>query len=64
MCIDQEDNELEVLDIIHHYAEILWELQESSKKTVARIISAQDQLVEVAKEETTSISNIIAQATK
>ncbi|CAH2076664.1 unnamed protein product [Thlaspi arvense] len=80
MCIDQEDNELEVLEIIHHYVEILdryfgsvceldlifnfhkayyildelliaGELQESSKKTVARIISAQDQLVEAAKEE-------------
>lgn len=23
MCIDQKDNELEVLDIIHHYVEIL-----------------------------------------
>lgn len=23
MCIDQEDNELEVLEIIHHYVEIL-----------------------------------------
>jgi AP-1 complex subunit sigma 1/2 len=42
---------------------IAGELQESSKKTVARIISAQDQLVEVAKEEASSISNIIAQAT-
>ncbi|KAL9299728.1 putative adaptor protein complex, sigma subunit [Arabidopsis thaliana] len=81
MCIDEADNELEVLEIIHHYVEILdryfgsayyildelliaGELQESSKKTVARIISAQDQLVEVAKEEASSISNIIAQATK
>ncbi|VVB14612.1 unnamed protein product [Arabis nemorensis] len=93
MCIDEADNELEVLEIIHHYVEILdryfgsvceldlifnfhkayyildelliaGELQESSKKTVARIISAQDQLVEAAKEEASSISNIIAQATK
>ena len=23
MCIDQEDNELEVLEIIHHFVEIL-----------------------------------------
>lgn len=23
MCIDQEDNELEVLEIIHHYVEVL-----------------------------------------
>lgn len=23
MCIDEEDNELEVLEIIHHYVEIL-----------------------------------------
>ncbi|XP_060962882.1 AP-1 complex subunit sigma-2 isoform X3 [Cannabis sativa] len=92
MCIDQDDNELEVLEIIHHYVEILdryfgsvskqysssysrayyildelliaGELQESSKKTVARLIAAQDSLVETAKEEASSISNIIAQATK
>nr|POF21692.1 ap-1 complex subunit sigma-2 [Quercus suber] len=93
MCIDQEDNELEVLEIIHHYVEILdryfgsvceldlifnfhkayyildelliaGELQESSKKSVARLISAQDSLVEMAKEQRSSISNIIAQATK
>ncbi|CAN7108412.1 AP-1 complex subunit sigma-1 isoform X1 [Brassica rapa] len=91
MCIDAEDNELEVLEIIHHYVEILdryfgsvceldlifnfhkayyildelliaGEIQESSKKTVARIISAQDQMVEAAKEEAGSISYIIAQA--
>ncbi|KAK9183590.1 hypothetical protein WN943_023934 [Citrus x changshan-huyou] len=93
MCIDQEDNELEILEIIHHYVEILdryfgsvceldlifnfhkayyildeiliaGELQESSKKTVARLIAAQDSLVETAKEQASSISNIIAQATK
>ncbi|KAL6271026.1 hypothetical protein ACE6H2_027937 [Prunus campanulata] len=93
MCIDQEDNELEVLEMIHHYVEILdryfgsvceldlifnfhkayyildeiliaGELQESSKKTVARLIAAQDSLVETAKEQASSISNIIAQATK
>lgn len=23
MCVDEEDNELEILDIIHHYVEIL-----------------------------------------
>ncbi|KAI7757593.1 hypothetical protein M8C21_016503 [Ambrosia artemisiifolia] len=81
MCINQEDNELEVLEIIHHYVEILdryfgsayyildevliaGELQESSKKTVARLVATQDSLVEAAKEEANSISNIIAQATK
>uniref|UniRef100_A0A8R7UMI4 AP complex mu/sigma subunit domain-containing protein n=1 Tax=Triticum urartu TaxID=4572 RepID=A0A8R7UMI4_TRIUA len=40
------------------------ELQESSKKNFARLIAAQDSLVEAAKEEAGSISNIIAQATK
>ncbi|XP_060962881.1 AP-1 complex subunit sigma-2 isoform X1 [Cannabis sativa] len=74
MCIDQDDNELEVLEIIHHYVEILdryfgsvceldlifnfhkayyildelliaGELQESSKKTVARLIAAQVQFL-------------------
>ncbi|KAF3434927.1 hypothetical protein FNV43_RR22014 [Rhamnella rubrinervis] len=93
MCIDREDNELEILEIIHHFVEILdryfgsvceldlifnfhkayyildeiliaGELQESSKKTVARLIAAQDSLVETAKEQASSISNIIAQATK
>ncbi|KAL5983172.1 hypothetical protein ACLOJK_017255 [Asimina triloba] len=81
MCIDQDDNELEILEIIHHYVEILdryfgsayfildevllaGELQESSKKIVARVIDAQDMLVEVAKEEASSISNMIAQVTK
>ncbi|KAK4484020.1 hypothetical protein RD792_011233, partial [Penstemon davidsonii] len=43
---------------------IAGELQESSKKSVARLISAQDSLVEEAKEQASSISNIIAQATK
>ncbi|KAL9319495.1 hypothetical protein ACSQ67_011334 [Phaseolus vulgaris] len=43
---------------------IAGELQESSKKTVARLIAAQDSLVETAKEEASSLSNIIAQATK
>lgn len=93
MCIDQDDNELEILEIIHHFVEILdryfgsvceldlifnfhkayyildeiliaGELQESSKKTVARLIAAQDSLVETAKEQASSISNIITQATK
>ncbi|GAQ90191.1 Clathrin adaptor complex small subunit [Klebsormidium nitens] len=40
------------------------ELQESSKKSVARVIAAQDQLVESAKEQQGSISNIIKQATQ
>ncbi|KAL0758819.1 hypothetical protein Bca101_074969 [Brassica carinata] len=52
MCIDEADNELEVLEIIHHYVEIL-----------DRYFGS-DQLVEAAKEEASSISNIIAQATK
>ncbi|XP_004290097.1 PREDICTED: AP-1 complex subunit sigma-1-like [Fragaria vesca subsp. vesca] len=93
MCIDQDDNELEVLEIIHHFVEILdryfgsvceldlifnfhkayyildelliaGELQESSKKTIARLIAAQDSLVETAKEQASSLSNMIAQATK
>ncbi|KAK3038208.1 hypothetical protein RJ639_029648 [Escallonia herrerae] len=93
MCINQDDNELEVLEIVHHFVEILdryfgsvceldlifnfhkayyildeiliaGELQESSKKTVARLIAAQDSLVETAKEQASSLSNMIAQATK
>ncbi|KAM0948501.1 putative adaptor protein complex, sigma subunit [Dioscorea sansibarensis] len=93
MCIDSEDNELEILEIIHYFVEILdryfgsvceldfifnfhkayyildeiliaGELQESSKKTIARLIAAQDALVETAKEQANSISNVIAQATK
>ncbi|GFY85476.1 clathrin adaptor complex small chain family protein [Actinidia rufa] len=43
---------------------IAGELQESGKKTVARLIAAQDSLVEAAKEQASSISNMIAQATK
>ncbi|KAL9259626.1 PI-PLC X domain-containing protein [Drosera capensis] len=71
MCIDLDDNELEVLEVIHHFVEILdryfgsvceldlifnfhkayyildeiliaGELQETSKKTVARLIAAQE----------------------
>ncbi|XP_050206880.1 AP-1 complex subunit sigma-1-like isoform X2 [Mercurialis annua] len=81
MCIDHKDNELEVLDIIHHYVEILdryfgsayyildeiviaGELQETSKRTVIRLMSAHDSLVEIAKEQASSIGNIIAQVTK
>eukprot|EP01018_Ginkgo_biloba_P010734 Gb_36359 [translate_table: standard] len=90
MCIDGEDNELDVLEIIHHYVEILdryfgsvceldlifnfhkvsdelliaGELQEPSKKTVARVIAAQDSLVENAKEQAGSLSNIIVQANR
>ncbi|XP_022872389.1 AP-1 complex subunit sigma-2-like [Olea europaea var. sylvestris] len=92
MCINHEDNELEILDIIHHFVVILdryfgnvceldlifnfhkayyildeiliaGELQESNKKTVERLIDAQDLLVETAKEEANSISKLIAQAT-
>ncbi|KAL8143055.1 hypothetical protein V2J09_016087 [Rumex salicifolius] len=93
MCIDQDDNELEGLEMIHFFVEILdryfgsvceldlifnfhkafyildeiliaGQLQETSKKTVARLIAEQDSLVEAAKEQESSISNIIAQATK
>ncbi|KAL0440568.1 UNVERIFIED_CONTAM: AP-1 complex subunit sigma-2 [Sesamum latifolium] len=93
MCINLDDNELEILEIIHHYVEILdryfgsvceldlifnfhkayyileeillaGELQESSKKAVARLIGAQDSLVEDAKEQASSLKNMIAQATK
>ncbi|KAK3009675.1 hypothetical protein RJ639_013664, partial [Escallonia herrerae] len=92
MCVNQDDNELEILEVIHLFVEILdryfgsvceldlifnfhkayyildeiliaGELQESSKKTVARLVAAQDSLVEAAKEEASSLSNIIAQAT-
>ncbi|PAN44380.1 hypothetical protein PAHAL_9G038600 [Panicum hallii] len=81
MCIDPADNELETLQIIHHYVEILdryfgnayfildeiliaGELQESNKKAVLRLVTTQDALVEAAKEAASSLSNIIAQATK
>ncbi|KAL2461122.1 AP-1 complex subunit sigma-2 [Abeliophyllum distichum] len=92
MCINHEDNELETLDIIHHFVVILdryfgnvceldlifnfhkayyildeiliaGELQESNKKTIERLIDAQDLLVETAKEEANLISKLIAQAT-
>lgn len=43
---------------------IAGELQEPSKRTVARLVAAQDSLVETAKEQTSSITNIIAQAAK
>ncbi|BBH02591.1 Clathrin adaptor complex small chain family protein, partial [Prunus dulcis] len=108
MCVDQNDNELETLEIIHHYVEILdryfgsvsfinfalatnkrfflllvceldlifnfhkayyildelllaGELQESSKRTVGRMIATHDRFVEVAKEEASSIGTFIAQ---
>ncbi|KAL3814739.1 hypothetical protein ACJIZ3_016007 [Penstemon smallii] len=93
MCVNHDDNELEILEIIHHYVVVLdryfgnvceldlvfnfhkayyildeiliaGELQESNKRTVGRLIEAQDAMVEAAKEEASSISNIIAQATK
>ncbi|XP_031270259.1 AP-1 complex subunit sigma-1-like isoform X1 [Pistacia vera] len=93
MCIDSEDNELEILAIIHHYVEILdryfgnvceldliynfhkayyildeiliaGELQESSKRAVGRLIDAQDSQVEIAKEQASLVSSIIAVATK
>ncbi|KAK5583528.1 hypothetical protein RB653_005125 [Dictyostelium firmibasis] len=75
VCCDRDDNELIVLEIIHHFVEILdryfgnvceldlifnfhkayyildelimaGELQETSKKTVLRLISQQDTLLE------------------
>ncbi|XP_007210858.2 AP-1 complex subunit sigma-1 [Prunus persica] len=90
MCVDQNDNELETLEIIHHYVEILdryfgsvceldlifnfhkayyildelllaGELQESSKRTVGRMIATHDRFVEAAKEEASSIGTFIAQ---
>ncbi|XP_034905362.2 AP-1 complex subunit sigma-1-like [Populus alba] len=93
MCVDEKDNELEVLDIIHHYVEILdryfgsvceldlifnfhkayyildeiliaGELQESSKRSVIRLVGTHDSLVETAKEQATSLSSVIAQVTK
>eukprot|EP00475_Leptophrys_vorax_P022418 TRINITY_DN3054_c0_g1_i1.p1 TRINITY_DN3054_c0_g1~~TRINITY_DN3054_c0_g1_i1.p1 ORF type:complete len:162 (-),score=31.25 TRINITY_DN3054_c0_g1_i1:237-722(-) len=93
MCVDINDNELETLEIIHHYVEVLdryftnvceldlifnfhkayyildeiliaGELQESSKKSVARVIAAQDTLVETAKEQSGTLTSIIAQATQ
>ncbi|KAI9082220.1 hypothetical protein K1719_035749 [Acacia pycnantha] len=92
-CIDQDDNELEALSMIHHYVETLdryfgsvceldlifnfhkayfildeillaGHVQETSKRTTLRLLVAQEELVEAAKEESSSISNIIAQATK
>ncbi|QCE01518.1 AP-1 complex subunit sigma 1/2 [Vigna unguiculata] len=39
-------------------------MQETSKRTTLRLIAAQEDLVEVAKMEASSLSNIIAQATK
>lgn len=78
--VDASDNELIVLETIHHFVEVLdryfgnvceldlifnfhkayyildelliaGELQEPSKKAISRVIEAQDQLVEQAKEE-------------
>ncbi|KAK1370170.1 hypothetical protein POM88_036262 [Heracleum sosnowskyi] len=89
MCVNQDDNELEILEIIHHFVQILdlyfgsvceldlifnfhkayyildkiliaGELQESSKKTVERLIDVQDALVEAAKEQANSVSYIIS----
>lgn len=93
MCIDAEDNELETLEVIHHFLVIMDEyfgnvceldlifnfhkayyildevliaghLQETSRRSVRRLINAQDSLVETAKEQANSISNMIGQVTK
>lgn len=91
MCIDQDDNELETLVIIHHYLEVLnryfytvceldliynfhkahyildeillaGELQESSRRTIARLVAAQDSLVETAKEQPSLLGDMVTQA--
>ncbi|GMY29020.1 AP-1 complex subunit sigma-2-like isoform X1 [Fagus crenata] len=91
MCIDQDDNELETLVIIHHYLEVLnryfytvceldliynfhkahyildeillaGELQESSRRTIARLVAAQDSLVETAKEQPRLLGDMVTQA--
>ncbi|KAK7828288.1 ap-1 complex subunit sigma-2 [Quercus suber] len=98
MCIDQDDNELETLDIIHHYVEMLdryflnvceldliynfhkvslfvilayyildelllaGELQESSRRTIARLVAAQDSLVETAREQASLLGDLVKQA--
>ncbi|KAL4650550.1 hypothetical protein ACB092_01G094900 [Castanea dentata] len=76
MCIDQDDNELETLDIIHHYVEMLdryflnayyildelllaGELQESSRRTIARLVAAQDSLVETAREQASLLGDLV-----
>ncbi|KAI4308290.1 hypothetical protein L6164_031380 [Bauhinia variegata] len=100
ICVDQDDNELETLSVIHHYVETLdryfgsvceldlifnfhkfdlgcmqayfildeillaGELQETSKRTTLRLIAAQEELVEVAKEQASTIGRLIAEATK
>ncbi|XP_024533933.1 AP-1 complex subunit sigma-1 isoform X2 [Selaginella moellendorffii] len=91
MCVDADDNELDCLEVIHLFVEVLdryfgnvceldlvfnfhkayyildevllsGELQESSKKSVARVISAQDTMVEKAKE--TGISHMMSSSSK
>uniref|UniRef100_A0A803NHR1 AP complex mu/sigma subunit domain-containing protein n=1 Tax=Cannabis sativa TaxID=3483 RepID=A0A803NHR1_CANSA len=59
MCIDQDDNELEVLEIIHHYVEILDRYFGSVCELDLIFNFHKDSLVETAKE-ASSISNIIA----
>jgi len=39
MCIDEADNELEVLEIIHHYVEILDRYFGSVSKRLSKIYS-------------------------
>merc|ERR1711988_1344153 len=48
-CVDDDDNELIVLETIHHFVEellITGELQEPSKKAILRVTAAQDALME------------------
>ncbi|XP_031269270.1 AP-1 complex subunit sigma-2-like [Pistacia vera] len=63
MCIDQDDNELEVLEIIHHYVEILDRYFGSVCELDLIFNFHKDSLVETAKEHVGSISNIITPAT-
>ncbi|KAI3448777.1 hypothetical protein Pfo_005442 [Paulownia fortunei] len=78
MCVNHELEILEIIHhyvvILDRYFENVCELdlvsnfhkefQESNKRTIGRLIDAQDALEEAAKEEASSIRNIIAQATK
>ncbi|KAH7522868.1 hypothetical protein JRO89_XSUnG0092200 [Xanthoceras sorbifolium] len=77
MCIDQDDNELETLDIIHHYVEILdryfgsvceldliFNFHKGSGLINSLRLEMQDSLVEIAKEQASLVSSLIAQATK
>ncbi|MQM18328.1 hypothetical protein Taro_051315 [Colocasia esculenta] len=59
-----DDNELEALEIIHHFVEILDRYFGSVCELDLIFNFHKDSLVETAKEQASSISNMIAQATK